>query len=181
MALLFLLALVLAWPTFGLSILAWLALAFFKSKTKVDAIAERENRKALVEPIFGGRFADFFRALDMPILYDHRMDEATAHQCGRHIMNYLAHNPQEGALFMQGLKKWATKGSNQLCDPVTAAEAERSYDAKGEIHLVSYRAVEALMTNNKGLACFHSIDFGKLVTQRTMLDLRSALKPSFST
>ena len=170
MGLLFILALVLAWTTFGLSILAWLVLAFFKSKRKVDAIDERNNRKALIEPIFGGRFSEFFKALDMPILHGFHVGEADAHQCGRHIMNYLAHNPQEGAIFLQGLKKWQTKGSYQLCDPVTAAESERTYDVKAEIHLVSYRAVEALMTNNKNLQCFGSINFGKLVEQRMMLE-----------
>lgn len=170
MGLLFILALVLAWPTFGLSILAWLVLAFFRSKKKIDAIAERDNRKVLIEPIFGGRFSEFFEALEMPILHGLRVDETDAHQCGRHIMNYLAHNPQEGALFLQGLKKWQTKGSHQLCDPVTAAESERDYDSKAEIHLVSYRAAEALMTNNN-LRCFGSINFGKLVEQRMMLEL----------
>lgn len=170
---LFLLALVLAWPTFGLSILAWLVLAFFKSKGKVDAIVERDNRKVLIEPIFGGRFSEFFKALDMPILHGYCVDESDAYQCGRHIMNFLAHNPQEGALFLQGLKKWKTKGSYQLCDPVTAAESERTYNAKAEIHLVSYRAVEALMTNNNGLRCFGAINYGKLVEQRVMLDLEA--------
>lgn len=173
MGLLFIVALVLAWPTFGLSILAWLVLAFFKSKAKVDAIDERENRKALIEPVFGGRFSEFFKALDIPILHGSHVSEADAHQCGRHIMTYLAHNPQEGALFLQGLKKWQTKGSHQLCDPVTAAKSERDYDAKAEIHLVSYRAVEALMANNNNLRCFRSINFGKVMEERMILDLQT--------
>lgn len=29
---------------------------------------------------------------------------------------------------------------------------------KGEVHLVSYRAIEAVMTNNPSMQCFRSID-----------------------
>lgn len=173
MGLLFVLALLLAWPTSGLSILAWIAIYFFKSKKKVDKIVERDNRKLLIEPLFGNKFAEFFMALDMPKLNEQRFDYHEAHKCGRHIMTYLAHNPEEGSLFLQGLKKWQTKGSQQLCDPVTAAQSERDYDAKGEIHLVSYRAVESLMKNNKSLTCFRPIDFDQLVLGRIELEMNS--------
>jgi hypothetical protein len=177
---LFLLALLLAWPTYGLSIVAWIGLVVLKGisngKARVDAIDRREERKLVIEPLFAGKFAEFFRALDIPMLIGLRVDQEAAHQCGRHIMNYIAHNPTEGALFIEGLKKWHTKGGSPLADPVVAADSERKFDAKGEIHLVSYRAIEALMTNNKNLRCFQPVDYGKIVQYRSTMEMDAILR-----
>jgi hypothetical protein len=177
---LFLVALLLAWPTYGLSIVAWIAVIVLRGishgKARVDAIDRREERKLLIEPLFGGEFAEFFMALDLPILIDVPIDREAAHQCGRHVMNYIAHNATEGALFIQGLKNWGTKGGNPLADPVIAAASERKFDAKGEVHLVSYRAIEAIMTNNRNLRCFHAIDYGKIVQYRSTMEMEAILQ-----
>lgn len=179
MGILFIIALLLAWPTFGLSIVAWFALLFFKAKGKVNRIEEREKVKEVIEPLFGGRFSEFFLALDMPIYDWEEMSEAEAHQCGRHIMNYIAHNPTETSEFIRGLQKWKTKRAPNLCDPITAAQDENRYNAKGEIHAVSYRAVEALMTNNS-MPCFKKVDFAGVLEKKAMLDI-DQLFPKSST
>jgi hypothetical protein len=181
MELLFLLALLLAWPTYGLSIIAWIALLILRgilqARARIEAIDRREEDKLLIEPLFAGKFAEFFRALDIPMLIGLRIDQEAAHQCGRHIMNYIAHNPTESALFIQGLKKWHTKGGGPLADPVIAADCERKFNEKGEIHLVSYRAIEALMTNNKELRCFYPIDYRKIVQHRITMEMESIIQP----
>lgn len=173
MALLFVIALVLAWPTFGLSIVAWFVLLFFKSKGNAEKINRREEVKSIIEPLFQEQFSDFFMALDMPLHHGCELTKDEAHQCGRHVMSYLSHNPSEAAIFMQGLKKWATKGSSQLCDPATAAGDEKNYNAKGEIHLTAYRAVEAIMTNNNSFKCFHKIELGSVMANRLIIDMKS--------
>lgn len=170
MGILFIIALLLAWPTFGLSIVAWLAILFIKAKGNASRVEKRERVKEVIEPMFGDRFAEFFFALDMPTFKWEEVSETEAHQCGRHIMNYIAHNPTETTEFMNGLKNWTTKGDPNLCDPVTAAKAENTYNAKGAIHAVSYRAVEAVMTNNR-IKCFEKVDLAGVTAARAMLEL----------
>lgn len=170
MGILFVVALILAWPTFGLSLVAWFVLVWFNSRHKVAGINRREELKNVIEPLFMGRFADFFHALDMPTLTE-ELTEQEAYQCGRHVMNYLAHNPSEAAIFMKGLEKWRTKGSPTLCDPVTAASDENNLNAKGEIHLTAYRAVEVLMTNNSDLRCFSKINLPLVALNRSTLEV----------
>lgn len=171
MSILFIVALVLAWPTFGLSLIAWFVLAWFKARQKVTGINRREEVKTTIDPLFQNRFSDFFYALDMPTTSDEELTEQEAHQCGRHIMSYLAHNPSEAAIFMKGLDKWRTKGNPTLCDSVTAAGDEKNLNAKGEIHLTSYRAVEAVMTNNSGLRCFSKVSLPLVSLNRSTLEV----------
>ncbi len=172
MGILFIVALLLAWPTYGLSIVVWVALLFINAKGNANKVERREKVKEAIEPLFEGRFSEFFFALDMPTYEWEELSEADAHQCGRHIMNYIAQNPTETSLFINGLRKWTTKGDSNLCDPITAAQDENRYNAKGEIHLVCYRAVEALMTNNK-LNCFSKVDFAGVIEKKVMLDLKN--------
>ncbi len=171
MGILFIVALILAWPTFGLSLVAWFVLVWFNARRKVAGINRREEVKNVIEPLFQGRFSEFFNALDMPTTLNEKLTEQEAHQCGRHIMNYLAHNPSEAAIFMKGLEKWRTKGSPTLCDPVTAASDESNLNAKGEIHLTAYRAVESVMTNNSGLRCFSKINLPLVALNRSTLEV----------
>lgn len=175
MAILFLLAVLFAIPTYGLSLLAWIVLALMRGKSRADRVIERDNRKVFIEPLFTGQFAEFFRALDMPFYVGETIDHDDAHKCGRHIMNYIAHNPVEGKVFMQGLNKWRTKGDYSPCHPVVAANDERTLDRKGEIHLVAYRAVEAIMTNNPNLPCFRSIDPLEVSFRRQLIELENSL------
>lgn len=172
MGLLFIVALVLAWPTYGLSLVAWFILSFFKAKKKVNKINRREEVKAVIEPLFRERFSEFFYALDVPTLPGHELTTQEAHQCGRHIMNYLAHNPEEAAVFMEGLDKMRTKGSLVLPDPVSAAQDEGTLNDKGRIHLTSYRAIQTIMTNNRTLRCFGKVSLPEIALLLTKLELR---------
>lgn len=175
MAILFLVALVLAWPTFGLSIVAWFVVAAIRGHNRHSKNEQRRSRATLLAPMFNGRYAEFFEALDIPRLYGSVMMEDDADSCGRHIVNYIAHNPEESFVFSQGLMRWRTKGGSQLCDPILAAETETLLDEKAEIHLVSYRAIEALMINNRSLRCFHSIDLGQVVAEIARIELSDKL------
>lgn len=171
MGILFIVALILAWPTFGISLVVWCVLAWFNASQKVAGINRREEQKTVIEPLFQGRFSDFFYALDMPTTLGEELTEQEAHQCGRHIMNYLASNPSESVIFMKGLDKWRTKGSPTLCDPVTAASYEKNLNAKGAIHLTSYRAIEAVMTNNPSLGCFSKISLPLVSLNRSTMEV----------
>lgn len=171
MGILFVVALVLAWPTFGLSLVVWFVLAWSKAKNKVAKSDRREELKTVIEPLFQGRFADFYYALDVPTIGGNP-SEQEAHQCGRHVMNYLAQNPSEAALFMKGLDKWKTKGSTTLCDPVTAAHNEKTTPQKGEIHLTSYRAIEAIKTNNPNLSCFKYVSILFVSLQISLMSIK---------
>lgn len=159
MGILFVVALLLAFPTFGLSLVAWFALFVIRAKASATRVRKREKVKTTIEPLFDDRFDDFFLSLDMPFHSSAEMSEADAHQCGRHIMNYVAHNPSEAALFLKGIENYSF---GHPCHPGLAALCERESGGKGEIHAVSYRAVEALMTNNK-LKCFQNVDLAAVM------------------
>jgi hypothetical protein len=177
MGLLFILALLLAWPTLGLSLVAWFVLVFLKAAKRAKASAQREVIAEVIEPLFKGRFADFYDALDVPYRWDAERTQSESHQCGRFIMKYLAHNPSEAAIFTRGLKRLAAKGSGQLCDPVQAAEFETRYDEKREIHLTAYRAIEALMSQNN-LPCFQGVDLDAVSQYTSAIESRERLQGS---
>lgn len=174
MGLWFILALLLAWPTFGLSLVAWFVLLFLKGAQQAKSSEQRKVVAEVIEPLFKGRFADFHDALDVPYEWNAERTQSKSHQCGRFIMNYLANNPSEAAIFTRGLKRWATKGSGQLCDPVEAAEFEVRYDEKKEIHLTAYRAIEALMSQNN-LPCFQGVDLDAVSQYISAIESRERL------
>lgn len=164
MMILLIIALVLAWPTYGLSLIAWGAILILKCKLPNGSNA----RKSHLESIFHGRYADFFLSLDIPTvsaLYGTSMSADEANQCGRHIANYISRHPDEMKLFISGLERWRTKGSPELCDPVTAAREECRFKAWGEIHIVSWRAAEAVMKNNRHLTCFKKVDLREITAK----------------
>ena len=171
MKILFLIALFLAWPTFGISIIIWFILLFLNAKENVKAIERREHNLQVIEPLFEGRFVEFFMALDIPIYGWEKITNEDAYQCGRHIMSYIAHNPEEAVILVQGLEK---KQLEYPCDLITAAEDERDLNAKGEIHIVTYRAIEALITQNK-IKCFEKIDLAGVLERQARLEIKKIL------
>jgi len=163
MAILFVLALLLAWPTFGLSLVAWFVWMFVHTKSKVET---KDKIIENIEPLFQNKFGAFYSMLDVPKVRGAKISSEDATQCGRFIMLYLAQNQEELLLFLRGLDRWKDKGSQTLCDPVTAAEYELNVRQKSEVHLAAYRAIEALISNNRNLRCFASVDFAALVAYR---------------
>lgn len=162
MKLLLLVALLLVWPTYGISLILWFALLFIRTQNKTDKIDARRERAFLLEPLFTNRQADFFNALEVPLKSAiGTLSYNDAHQCGRHIMNYIAHNPGELQIFVDGLKRWA-RDDGQMCHPVTAVEIERRLGGRGDLYGVALRATEAIVTRNPNLQCFQSIDLVRL-------------------
>ncbi|NOV15444.1 hypothetical protein E5S70_04965 [Ensifer adhaerens] len=168
MYILVIVALVLAWPTYGLSILAWFVLRFIRISRRVAA-QEKAVRAASIESMFQGRYDKFFRLLDLPILFERSVSDEDAMRGGRHIAKYLIHNEEEATLFREGIREWCEK---DYWDPFISAEME-SENGKAKIHLAAYRAIVALMTNNGNLRCFNAINYGKLVEAKTLLEIQA--------
>jgi len=154
--------LLLAWPTFGISIIVWAGAAWMISKQKLQKIETRREEASKLEPIFEDRYAEFFNALHVPLK---PAVGAIAHddefRCGRHIMNYIAHNSGELSTFMAGLQSYP-RADGQMCNPAIAVELDRRLGGKRETFTVCIRAIEAIMTRNPDLACFKSIDLERL-------------------
>lgn len=166
MGVLFLVALILAWPTLGLSLLVWAVAAYLLHiKNKVMKIERREQIGKIIEPLFTDRYAEFFIALDLPTVSTMSVDES--YQCGRHLVNYICHNPSESVIFIAALKKMADTESG-FCHPVVAVGKESLNELKGDIHILCYWGVEAIMKNNS-LKCFEKIDLSRLVKQKASL------------
>lgn len=164
MMILLIIALIVAWPTYGLSLIAWGAMLVLKRKLPNESSAKNSN----LESIFHDQYASFFLSLDIPTvstLHGTSMSAEEANQCGRHIANYISRHPDEMKLFISGLDRWRTKGSPELCDPVTAARQECRFKAWGEIHIVSWRAAEAVMKNNRHLTCFKKVDLPEITAK----------------
>ncbi len=161
MILLFFLALLLAWPTYGISLVVWIIVFVMKSQKRTDRVDARHERAILLEPLFTNQQADFFNALEVPLKPTiGTLSHDDAHQCGRHIMNYIAHNTGELQAFVDGLKRWA-RDDGQMCHPVTAVKIERRL-GQGDVRAVSLRAIEAIVTRNPNLQCFQLIDLPRL-------------------
>jgi hypothetical protein len=173
MGILFIVAVLLAWPTYGISILLWIGLSLARGALRGVANKRREQVRDILSPLFSNDFGGFFNALDIPVVGGYEFTSEESIQCGRHIVNYLAHNPSEAAIFIKGLERWRTKGDANLCDPITAARDEKELDAKCEVHLTSYRAIEAIMTNNKNLRCFHMVDYGRVIEYKLHIELQN--------
>lgn len=76
------------------------------------------------------------------------------------------------AIFVGGLKKWADEGSGRLCSPIEAATLENIHGDRTIIHLVSYRAIRAIIVNNNNkLRCFYHVDTEKLSGYLPTLEL----------
>jgi hypothetical protein len=170
MGLLFLIALFLAWPTYGLSLLAWLGYAFLKARADAQKSLKRQERMPLWELLFPNGYARFFDELDVPAFNDYELQRHDREKCGRHIVNYLAQNDSEGLLFLQGLSRWR-QADGVYADPIAAIAAERSLKGKGNVHLVAFRAIEAIMMNNPKLACFNMVDLTEVSHRVRMMEL----------
>ena len=166
MGILFVVALILAWPTFGLSVVAYVALllvrSYLRQNKKVDGMMRRADFRSLMEPLFHGRSEEFFLALDIPTRLGREFTQEEARECMRHVMYFLADNPNEAALFMRGLENRRAKSGDAGLDPISAALYERNRNLKGEIHLLVYRAIATIKTANPSLRCFDKVDDAEL-------------------
>lgn len=155
---LFVLALLLAWPTLGLSLVAWCALAWFRAASQSARIRRMKEMRDSIEPLFSPGLDKFFLALDMPVRKSQQVTAQDAETCGRHILNYLSNNPSEAAIFIRGAGKHAQRSGSGKLDAVDAAMWERMCAAPGDVHVPSYRAVVAITRNNPSIRSFDAIN-----------------------
>ena len=153
MGILFVVALLLAWPTFGLSILVWIVLLAVQTKGKVNKVEQRHERKGFIEPLFANQYAEFYYALLGKYASQRKPDYPIAHQGGRLIMNYIAHNPEEAALFMKGLQRIPNSRPG-LATALEAVEYEKAQGDMRYIHLVAYNGIQTMKKQNPDLRCF---------------------------
>ena len=118
MTLLFLLAVLLAIPTYGLSLLAWIAWFFLaarnNAKERINGLEHMRATRSVVEPLVGGTRSEFYQAFDIPKSDSDERSDARDSQCGQHILNFISHNPDATQAFMEALKLHRLKGSAQL-------------------------------------------------------------------
>jgi len=175
--LLFVLAVFLAWPTFGLSLLAlfgWIAWTGYSRGQKA------ENRQAMsveLEPIFDNDgtedgYHNFMLSLGLPRKNENV--ELTEYQllmlkeCGRLIMLYFAHNPREAKALMEARKMIDPDEFVSLGELLQWEDSEHRSFIWGyhssDLRLVCFHAVKALMTNND-LPCFEPFDLEEVSIQ----------------
>lgn len=171
MTILFILAILLAIPTSGLSILAWIVWFFWaarnKAKDRVSGLNHMRATRSVVEPLVGGDTAEFYQSLDIPNTYTETRSESHDSQCGQHILNFISHNPDLTQAFMEALKLHRLKGSASLPTAIEAIEFERSWQG-GPLHHICYFAIATLTSQNR-LPCFDSVDIVSLTKRMSQI------------
>lgn len=157
----FILALVLAIPTYGISILIWIVWLFvkgyFTAKARIASADQRQFvRHVMIEPLLGGYSEiEFFDALDIPLTSYYISDE-DKEMCIHHILNFISNNKEIAGVFIQGSKRYLYPDKSEG-DAYLAATAERESSNLGFVHYAVYVAILSLCSNNH-LPCFDGID-----------------------
>jgi len=172
MNLLFLVALALAWPTAGLSLVAWFALFVLAKIRQKRGPANIKEKKELLEKIVDGRYIEFFNSLDFPKKPDHLINDDHARTMARLIINHISKHDDEMKLFIDGVSRWVNKDSQEV-DVVKMIELEKDDENRGGIHYASYRALLSLIRNNK-LEIFNGIHVTNLAVEDAINISRAA-------
>jgi hypothetical protein len=118
---------------FFLLVVALVAFLLYRSYVKfAREHAVREARKEVIERLFGDEFGEFFLELEVPLKDGVRVSPEDAKACGRHIMLYLVHNPDEANRFIE-----AMHGAT----PLEAASYESMAETIEGVRLVGFRAI----------------------------------------
>lgn len=178
--LLFILAVFLAWPTFGLSFLVLLGWISWVGYSRARKAEKRKVNSVLLEAIFERDPTDqgykrFILALDLPVQGEARnFPDPQLKQCGRLVMLYFAHNPGEAKIFIEALN---ALDPDKLVSPAELLQLENEEHQSfiwgfhsRDLRLVCFRAVEALMTNND-LPCFEPYDLKEISEQVTDMSM----------
>jgi hypothetical protein len=172
MTLLFLLAVLLAIPTFGLSILAWIVWFFLvaqnNAKDKITGLDHMRATRSVIKPLVGGTTADLYQALNVPNALIDTGSEARDAQCGQHILNFISHNPDLVQAFMEALKLQQVKGSVSLPTAIDTIELERSWDDGGPMHFLCYFSIGTLTAQNS-LPCFDNVDTASMTRKMLLI------------
>jgi hypothetical protein len=136
-------------------LLALCVIAFFiyhwYSKT-VHRVALNDTSKSILEPLFKDKFDDFFLNLNVPLKPGLAMSKEDAFSCGRHVMVYLSHNPDDAKSFVQHLD-----GNS----PDEALSYELMLEHDQYIRTIGFRAV-SVITHRYNHRCFSAIDINRL-------------------
>lgn len=164
----FILALVLAIPTYGISILIWIVWLFVKSyftaKTRIASADQRQFvRNVMIQPLLGGHSElEFFNALDIPLMTFDISDEDKK-ICIHHILNFISNNKEIAGVFIQGAKRFLYPDKSEG-DAFLAASAEKEIGDLGFVHYAVYVAILSLCSNNH-LPCFNEVDLVSIATR----------------
>lgn len=165
MTFLFLLSILFAIPTFGLSVLAWLFYFFWaarnNAKDRVSGLNHMRATRSVVASLVGGDTAEFYRSLYVPKTCEEGICVANDSQCGRHILNFISYNPDITQEFMQALNLHRLKGSASLPTIIEAIEFERDWQFR-PLHNVCYFAIVTLTSQNR-LPCFDDVDIPSMI------------------
>lgn len=173
MTILFLFAILLAIPTSGLSLLAWIVWFFWvawnKAKEKSSGLNHMRATRSVVEPLVGGDAGEFYKSLLIPKIYTEERGGSHDSQCGRHILNFISHNPEITQAFMEALKFHRLKGSASLPTAIEAIEFERGWQGGGgPIHHICYFSIATLTSQNR-LTCFDDVDIAYVTDMMTQI------------
>jgi|TARA_R100000935_G_scaffold58859_1_gene98699 hypothetical protein len=174
---LFVLAVFLAWPTFGLSFLVLLGWVAWTGYSRGKNAEKREHMSLLLEPLFAREheqsspYSNFIGQLELPIKDEFQnliLTSAQLEQCGRLVTQYFAHNPREATAFVNTLHSVDPWDDLSPGDALGCESQEHSSFIWGhhssDLRLVCFRAVKALMTNND-LSCFEPFDLDGISAQ----------------
>lgn len=157
MNILFIVALLLAWPTYGMSIILWIIIFFLKPITAADKIKMRHKIAPELELLFDNRHSEFYDALDIPL----KSEIDDSHQFVTYIINYIAQNPDELHTFINGMKRW-TRRDGSLCHPSIVVRIEKRMGDRHGVYEVSIRAIDCLVRNNPSIQLFQSVDIDRI-------------------
>ena len=137
-------------------VLAFFIFKFFKNSARRQV---RDSAKNVLEPIFNEKYAEFYYELDVPLLPNTQLTHQDACTCGRHVMIYLADNPDEAKLFLSGLQDFS--GDGPPSPPDEAASYERMGEHYNNVRLPAYRGI-AYIVEHYNHAFFKNVDMPRL-------------------
>lgn len=121
-----------------------IAFVVFKMMKGQKRHAVRESSRSVLEPLFNDKYAEFFILLEVPLLPDVMVTRQEAYLCGRHIMVYLADNPDEAKLFLSSVLRYP-----ESVDVVESAYHEVMAEHIQEVRLTAYRSIAFIMSKYK--------------------------------
>lgn len=136
-------------------LLALCVIVFFiyRSYNKTaQRVALNDVSKSLLEPLFKDKFDEFFLNLNVPLKRGLAMSREDAFSCGRHVMVYLSHNPEDAKSFVRYLD-----GNS----PDEALSYELMLEHDQYIRTIGLRAI-SVITQRYNYRCFSAVDVGRL-------------------
>jgi hypothetical protein len=135
---------------FAFCVVAFLVYRSF-SRTS-QRLAVNDASKNLLEPLFNNKFDDFFLSLNVPLKHGVAISNEDAYTCGRLVMVYLSHNPEDAKAFVESLD-----GNS----PEEALSYELMLEHDQSIRTIGFRAISTI-TSRYSHRCFSGIDVDRV-------------------